>query len=119
MVDRLYDAIDKEFHPQAEKLIKQYISHFATSLILQAKTLAFKNDAELVLKNDVQEALDKITKERNQIWGKQFTIVVGGAFFGAFIQGFVTALSADNTSLLAIYTLLGFVGMLFLFIGLR
>jgi hypothetical protein len=116
---RLDEVINKDFHPQAKELIIQFVEHFATTLILQAKTLAFNRDAELILKNDVQDALDSITREQKQIYRKQFVIVIGGALFGAFVQGFVTSLSDNNTILLAIYTVMGFVGMLFLFIGLR
>lgn len=119
MANKQTDAISKELHPQAKELTRQYINDFATSLVLQAKVLAFRRSAEVVLSNDVQEALDTITKERTQTWTRELVIVLGGAFFGAFVQGFITELSRGNALLIAVYTVLGFVGMLLVFVGLR
>lgn len=119
MANKQTDAVSIELHPQAKNLARRYITDFATTLILQAKILAFRRGAELVLSNDVEEALDTITKERTQTWARQLVIVLGGAFFGAFVQGFVTELSTGNALLIAVYTILGFIGMLLVFWGLR
>jgi hypothetical protein len=120
MVDNKSDAIiGKELHPQAKKLVKQFINNFTESLIVQAKVLAFRRGAELVLSNDVQEALEIITKERTKNWKKQIVIILGSALLGAFVQGFVTELSGGNTVLMAVYTVLGFIGMFLVFWGLR
>jgi hypothetical protein len=113
------EIIYKPLHPQAAALARKLINDQAASLILQAKILAFQRDAELVLSSDVQEAMDAITKERTQTWKRQLIIVLGGAFFGAFVQGFLTALSTGNASMIAVYTVLGFFGMILVFWGLR
>ena len=117
--DKSDDIIGKELHSQAKKLVKQYINSFSESLILQAKVLAFRRGAELVLSNDVQDALEILSKERSKKWIKQLLIILGSAFFGAFLQGFITELSRGNIFLIAVYTFLGFMGMLLVFWGLR
>lgn len=119
MANNQIDAINKELHPQAENLARQYIDDFASSLILQAKILAYRRKDDIVLSTHIEEALDAITKERKQNWTKELSIFVGAAFFGAFIQGFVTELNAGRTGLVAIYTIMGFVGMLLAFWGIR
>jgi hypothetical protein len=119
MANRQIEAIRKELHPQAERLAKDYINDFATSLILQAKTLAHNRRADVVLSNHIEEALDTMYSERKQPWSKELMMVLGGAFFGAFIQGFITALSAGDALLISVYTILGFLGMFLVFVGLR
>ena len=113
------EAINKELHPQAVFSIKKYTRDFATSLLLQAKVIAYRSKADVVLTTHVDEALDKIYKERRQSWGKELLIVLGGAFFGAFIQGFISELSSGNAILIATYVILGFIGMFMVFLGLR
>ena len=117
MTTRVVDVIP--LHPQAQEFARELINDFAGSLILQAKLIAFRGRAEVVLRNDVQEALNAMTQERPQTWGRQLLMVLGGALVGAFIQGFVTALNQANTALIAVFTALGFVGMLLVFWGLR
>jgi len=113
------EAINKELHPQAGSSIKRYTQDFATSLMLQAKIIAYRSKADVVLSSHVDEALDKIYKERKQSSARELLIVLGGAFFGAFIQGFISELSSGNTILIAVYVILGFIGMFMVFLGLR
>jgi hypothetical protein len=44
---------------------------------------------------------------------------MGSALVGAFIQGFITELSAGRKLTTAIYTVMGFIGMLMVFWALR
>ena len=113
------EAINKELHQQAETSVKKYTHDFATSLLLQAKIIAYRSKADVVLSSHVDEALDKIYNERKQSWSKELLIVLGGAFFGAFIQGFISELSSGNATLITVYVLLGFIGMFMVFLGLR
>ncbi len=113
------EVINTEIHPQAGFAIKKYTHDFATSLLLQAKTIAYRSKADVVLSSHVDEALDKIYKDRKQSSTKELLIVLGGAFFGAFIQGFISELSSGNAVLIATYVFLGFIGMFMVFLGLR
>jgi hypothetical protein len=113
------EAIGSELHPQAAKLVKEYTNEFATSLLLQAKALAYQRKDDMVLGNHVVEAWRFITQERKQTWSRELVIIVGAALFGAFIQGFISALSSGNALLIATYTVLGFIGMFLVFWGLR
>jgi hypothetical protein len=45
--------------------------------------------------------------------------MIGCTLFGAFIPGFMTELSAGCQILIAIYTFMGFVGIILVFVGLR
>ena len=85
--------------------------------MLQAKTLAYEEQDDVVLSNHIEEALDIIKREQKQKWVKELVSVLGGALFGAFVQGFITELSTGNTLLIVIYTILGFIGMLLVFFG--
>jgi hypothetical protein len=119
MADNQLQAIDIELHPQAEKQARQHVNNFATSLLLQAKIIAYRTKADAVLTNHIDEALDVITREKKQTWSRELLIILGSAFVGAFIQGFISELSSGNTLLITTYTVLGFIGMFMVFWGLR
>jgi hypothetical protein len=119
MANRQNDAVNKELHPQAEKLAREYIMDFATSLLLQAKLLSYKRNADVVLSNHIEEALQIVNRQQKSTWSREVILVIGSALFGAFIQGFVSELSTGNTLLIVIYTVLGFIGMLLVFWGLQ
>ena len=110
-------ATDIELHADAEQKVKDYVRDFAASLLLEAKLIAFRKEAPLVLAKDVDEALDAISSERRRIWFKEASKIIGGALFGAFIPGFVTALPTHDNVSLVIYVALGFVGMFLVFLG--
>jgi hypothetical protein len=86
-------------------------------LLLQSKLLA--NQDEIVLAKHVEEAREIINQERNRTWHRQLLIVLGSALFGAFVPGFIAGISSNSRILTVIYTLLGFLGTLLLFLGLR
>ena len=119
MANSQMEAVEKDLHPEAEKRAKQYVNDFATSLLLQAKIIAFRTKADVVLSNHVDEALDSINRDKKQTWSRELLIILGSAFVGAFIQGFISELSSGNSLLIATYTVLGFVGMFMVFLGLR
>lgn len=112
-------AVNTPMIKQAEEQARKYIENFATSLILQAKIIAYHGANEMVLTNHIDEALEAISKEKKQSWSHEMFITLGGAFIGAFIQGFISELSNGNRLLIAIYTILGFIGMLMVFWGLH
>ena len=112
-------VINKELHPQAKEHAQKLITNFATSLIFQAKLLAFRRGAEVVLSKDVDDALNSITQARTQSWKTQLVIAFGGAMFGAFLEGFIDALSPVNVLQIVIYVIMGFIGMFLVFWGLR
>ena len=119
MANSQIDAIDKELHAKAEKAIKQYVNDFATSLLLQAKVIAYRSKADVVLSNHVDEALETVNRSRQQTWSRELVIIIGSALLGAFVQGFISELGSGNSVLLAIYVVLGFAGMFLVFWGLR
>ncbi len=106
------EVLGKEFHPQAAKLFSKHSQAFAYSLQVQSQLIADKNKAEIVLSSHVEEALKKLRPSGSKFWPRELVMLIGSAFFGAFVPGFVNELSNGNTVLIAIYTILGFTGML-------
>lgn len=119
MANQQIEAVNIELHPQAETLAQAHIRDFATSLLLQAKILAFRRKADIVLSTHIEEAKVIIESEKRQSWTRELIIILGGAFFGAFLQGFITELSSGRMGLVAIYTAIGFIGILMVFWSLR
>ena len=116
---RQEEAINREFHPEAKDLVKERVDEFATSLILQAKLFAYQQDDPYVVKRHVDEAFEALQTSRKQTWGKELLMIIGGTLFGAFVPGFITELSSGtSTLLLIVYTILGFTGMLLVFLAL-
>jgi hypothetical protein len=116
--DSQLNVINKELHPNAARLAEKLIMNFGTSLILLSKTLAHRRNDDVVLSNHIEEALDILHQERQQKSWKTWAIALGGAFFGAFIQGFVGELSTGrNPVTIAVYVILGFMGLLLMFVG--
>jgi hypothetical protein len=119
MRDSSLEALKKEFHPRAEQIAKEYVDEFAASLLVQAKMLAAHERADIVLSHHVEEAREVIGRERKKRWYRELLVVFGSAMFGAFIPGFITELSSGHRQLTAVYTVMGFIGLLMLFVGLR
>lgn len=115
----LLEAVEIEIHPQAEKLARQYVDEFATTLLLQAKLLAYSRRDDAVLSNHIESALNAIRQKADQQRSRDFGLTIGGVLLGAFIQGFITELSAGRTLWIAVYTILGFFGVFLFFWGLR
>jgi hypothetical protein len=119
MKDSSIETLNKEFHPHAEEVAQEYIDEFTASLLRQARLLAFQENADLVLSSHVADARHIITRERQKRWTRELLIVLGSTLFGAFISGFITELSAGHRLLIAVYTLMGLIGMALVFGGLR
>jgi hypothetical protein len=111
--------VDIDLHPQAVQKARKCINDFAITLIMQAKTLAFSKKADLVLTTHIDEALEMLNTKKRESWYREIAIIIGSAFFGAFIQGFVSELSSGNAFLIASYTVMGFAGIFMVFWGLR
>src|SRR5688500_15218699 len=103
----LSDALNLELHQSAQATVLELTNDFAVALILEAKRVAHQDKADLVLSNHIEEAMEILNSKRSISVSRQLAQVVGGAFFGAFVQGFVSELSTGNTALIAIYVVLG------------
>jgi hypothetical protein len=109
----------KDLHAQAELRAREYIDSFAEALLLQSKTLAAIQEADVVLSTHVDDARDIIIKAQKRGRARELTLIFGSALLGAFIQGFPTELAAGRKVMTLVYTALGFLGMLLIFVGLR
>jgi len=121
MTNRLTEPLNKELHLESKKQIKNYILNFAISLVTQSKILAFRKQHEVVLKNDVKDAFD-IIKIKSREKHKQYYLILGSAFIGAFLPGISTELFGGNNLdryMITIYILVGFLGLILINKGLN
>jgi len=112
-------ATNKEVHTSAESIWRECVSDYAASLLLEAKLIAHRRKDDIVLSTHVEEALDAVSKARKRSWMRKIAIFIGAALLGAFVQGFVNELYAGHTTLVVVYTVLGFFGMLLAFWGIQ
>jgi len=119
MANQQIEAIKKELRPEAEQLAQTYIKDYATSLLLQAKMLAYRKRANVVLSIHVEEAKGIVESERKSSWSKELIIILGSTLFGAFIQEFIPKLSSGEQNYSPISIGFGIIGLLIVFWGLR
>ena len=100
MFDYKDEIIGKSFHDDARALALSYVGRFATLLMWQAKVVAAREKAEIVLSTHVEEALGGIVKERGRSRWREFAIALGGALLGGGFQGFANELSKSSMSAL-------------------
>lgn len=112
------EIVDKQLHPLAKEQATKLVNELAITLVLQAKTLAFREKAELVLKRHIDESLEFILHHKKREWISEFLKIIGGALIGAFVPGLITSLPANDITSTIIYIVLGFAGMIMVFIGL-
>jgi hypothetical protein len=107
----------KQVNRQAEESLKQYAQNHTAVILLHAKIIAYRSNSIEVLPSHVDEAIEVVNNSRKRRWSKDLVITVGGAFFGTFVQGFITELSNNSVNVYAvfIYVALGFLGMLMVF----
>jgi F0F1-type ATP synthase assembly protein I len=110
--DKRSEVVNYEMHPLAAEHIENLIMHFATTLVVQAKTLAYQRNDDNVTQNHVDEALSIIQQERMQKPWRTWFGVFGGVLVGVFLSGFLNELSAGTRPVwLAIYVAFGFLGL--------
>ena len=120
MPDKQTELVEKPLHQNAVNIARESVDDYAASLIVLAKTLAFQRGDDEVLSTHVFEALDIIQNRKRRKRWKDSMIAIGGALFGAFVSGFITELSTGSSKvLLAVYVMLGLLGMILVFAGLQ
>jgi len=108
----------KSLTPEARVKLGVVFEEFSEALLLQGKISA--RGREQVLEEDVEKVKEVIYNSRaeSKLW-QELLVLLGGIFLGTAFQGFVTELSEQplDPKSIAIYVALGFLGMLFIFIG--
>src|SRR3990170_4675360 len=89
---------------------REVIGRFTTNLILQAKTIAYREGHEMVLQDHVEEAEKVIFSKPHKSWGREILKVVGGVFLGAFIPGIVDSITSNSIFGIVVYVILGITG---------
>lgn len=115
-----FAAMDRDLHPQAQRLILTYTEEYSVALLTQAKLLAYRERADVVLSNHVIDARTFIFREKQSRTWRKLSAALGGALVGAFIQGLITALTREQLAAIeiSIYLAVGFVSIPLLVWGL-
>lgn len=114
------DAIvDMPINEKARDTIVREADEFATTLVHQSKIMASIDDADAVQSNHVRSAVRLLFAKEKTSWSAELGKIVGGALFGAFLPGFIGAIHPLNLTLLLLFIIGGFVGMLLVFLSLR
>jgi len=108
---------EKKLEERADSALKQYAKDYAAAILLNARLIAYRNNSEQIELSHVEKAIENISKTKKNLWSKDLVITIGGALFGAFVQGFITELSNGNPILVAVYVILGFAGIMLVFWG--
>ena len=122
MADLQKQIAEFDLHPQAVKMVEDLVADYTNSLVLQSKTLAVFDGADQVQSTHVRGARDIIaSNEQKKGRTRELWIIVGSALVGAFLQGFVTELSAEPVRKLwvAVYVIMGLAGMFAVFSAFR
>src|SRR2546423_915330 len=96
--------IDLAVQPDAQELATKRVEEFGTAILSEAKRCATNDNSGLVLKKHVREAAERLLPSQGA--NSTVRVALGGALFGAFVQGFLTELAANNQTLVVIYMLL-------------
>ena len=121
MTNSYNDMLSKPIHDRAREHLRRYVIDFAIELVVESKLVAFRNDAEEVLKFHVDQAYENLKRTPSESWHGRLMIIFGSVLLGAFVPGFVTELTKvfPNPFVVGIYVVLGFFGLLLVFVGLR
>lgn len=108
-----------QLHPQAEALAKEFTTGYGVLLIKQGQLLAARQRADEVQRFHIEEARNVLRNSDQRGWSRELFLILGGALFGAFIQGFIESLADHKTPLIVIYVIAGFIGMAMVFWALK
>jgi hypothetical protein len=111
------NPVDKKLHPQAASVARHRINEFATSLILQSKILAYRRGDDEVQSSHVLDALRILNRNRSQSRKRSIITISGSGMFGVFLSQFVTQTLAGNTLFLAVFAIVGLLGLALIFYG--
>ena len=120
---RQQDVVALPLDPVAEKQVWNDTDAFMSDVLLEAKANASRQGDNVVLVRHVHEARATIERARDRSLREQIGIMVGGACVGAFISGFSSEMLAgpSHVQILPVvtYVVMGFLGLLISFVGLR
>jgi len=111
------DILGMELHLNARNRIKEHVDHFSRLLLIQSKTLAFSDNADVVSSSHVDKALELAISEKKRHKLKEVFKILGGAFIGAFVSGFYNSLVASETLAIVFYVALVLTGVTLVFLG--
>ena len=110
MARTMSDLVKVELHSEAQELARARIDEFAVSLIVEAKRVAFSKGAGIVDRPDVEGAFEAITRPAPRAWRREVVMVLGGIFFGAFVEGLVAQVYVGSADATVMWAVCGIVG---------
>ncbi len=113
------NSLNTALEIQPSKAIQQYVRNYASLILLQARMIAINSKSASINVEHIDAAIDEIKVNRRNRPKKELALIIGSSMFGAFVQGFITEIWNGNTTLIVIYVLCGFIGMIIVFMGLK
>lgn len=107
----LPDVNQIQLHPAAENLVQAHSESYRAQLVRLAKILAVQDRANEVQSGHIEAAYLSLRREPPRTYAQETVLIVGGALFGAFVQGFIESVAEGKTLRIVIYVLMGLLGM--------
>lgn len=103
----------------AGELVESAAADYSERLLVQAQMVAYRDRANLVLTNHVEEARKDLEQSGSRNVWREALIFIGSAMLGGGFQGFFTELAANPVRRFwaGFYAVSAFVGMLLGFLG--
>ncbi len=108
-----------ELHENATNLLQEHIRNTNAELLTEAKLIAYRRGADIVLKCHVDEVLQQNRQIKAGKYGREFMLLVGAALFGAFADGFLPQLFNGNALLIILYVAFGLIGIVLVLFALQ
>lgn len=115
-VPLLGEEPDIRFHENARELAVQYMRRYGERVIRDAVAAARAREHPIVLKKDVQYAVQRLRASgRNRT--NVFLQFIGAGLLGVFVQGFTAEMlgGGPNPWTAVVYVVIGFVGIFSVF----
>lgn len=104
------------FNATAQERLKKMSESYSNSLLGLSRLIAYHQNGEVVFPEHVEAAKQALeVKKRN--WRLQLGAAIGGALLGAFPEGVVNAMSANDINNVIIFMFLGCVGIVVVLVG--
>lgn len=107
---------NKKIHRNAEKRMEYHINNLLNSLNHESQALAFRKDADIVLKIHVDEAFKNIFRKKKH-WSYDISKISGSALFGGSMQLIHRAYTTENVNFLIVSLTMGIIGFILVIFG--
>ena len=107
------EAAHPEFTQQARTSVELAAEAYTRALVRFAEAEAVIDAADHIGSNHVRKAQERVLDRRRASRSRQIGLAIGGAFLGAFVQGFATEIRQNpvDEALVTTWVVMGLVGL--------